>query len=127
MENRHYWLTIIVVSLILSQISYSVLTTRAFTTDIAQSLSIATISPFLILFAISMVISFVHVYVRGEYLGTLIILLSISVGMGLGIIVLYSELNFNVYSLAALPVAMALLDMLVASSLHRLDTTMSGE
>jgi hypothetical protein len=47
--------------------------------------------------------------------------------MGLGIIVLYSEQNFNVYSLAALPVAMALLDMLVAGSLHRLDTTMSGE
>jgi hypothetical protein len=74
-----------------------------------------------------MVISSVHVYVRGKYLGTLIILLSIPVGMGLGIIVLYSELNFNVYSLVALPVAMALLDMLVASSLHRLDTTMSGE
>jgi hypothetical protein len=127
MENRHYWLTIIVVSIILSQISYGVLITRAFTTDIAQSLSIATISPFLILFAVSMVISSAHVYVRGEYLGTLMILLSIPVGMCLGIIVLYSEQNFNVYSLAALPVAMALLDMLVAGSLHRLDTTMSGE
>lgn len=104
---------------ILSKYSYSILLNQIPVTGIAESPSLALITPFIFLFIISLSIAIINAYIGEVYVITLGICLSVAVGTGLAIISGYIRYSIMLYPLILLPLTALVLGLATGMSLHR--------